>query len=124
MKNYLQIILIFTTSIIFSQNNKNEKTSFGVIGNCEMCKLRIEKAAISVKGVKYANWNIPENILTLVYNSKKVSLSEIHTSIAKIGHDTSEATAPTEVYNQLPTCCLYIREQKNKAPLNNEALLQ
>jgi copper chaperone CopZ len=112
MKNYFQILLIFTTSIIFSQTSKNEKTSFGVNGNCEMCKMRIEKAAISVKGVKYANWNIPESILTLVYNSKKVSLSEIHTSIADSGHDTSEANAPNEVYNQLPTCCLYIRKQK------------
>jgi len=118
MKKFIYILFLTITPILCAQNNsKQEKTSFKVSGNCEMCKMRIEKAALSVKGVKYAKWNIPENQLTLVYNSNKVELIEIHNSIAQSGHDTSDIAAPLEIYNHLPICCLYIRDKNNKAPL-------
>lgn len=110
MKKYLVLKLIIFSSFLSAQNSKNEKVSFDVSGNCEMCKMRIEKAALSVKGVKYANWNIPENRMTLTFNSKRVELIEIHKSIANSGHDTSEVLASDEVYAELPICCLYIRD--------------
>ena len=110
MKNFLLIKLLIFSSFLSAQDSKNKKTSFEVLGNCEMCKMRIEKAAISVKGVKFANWNIPDNKLTLIYNSKRVDLIEIHKSIANSGHDTSEISAPDEVYVELPICCLYVRD--------------
>ncbi len=91
--------------------SKKEITKFQVLGNCEMCKMRIEKAALSVKGVKYAKWDIPSNQLTLIYNLNKSNLIDIHNSIAAIGHDTDMKLAPSEVYNELPICCLYIRKK-------------
>ena len=117
MKKYIYLVLLLFVSLISAQtNSKKQKTSFKVFGNCEMCKMRIEKAALSVSGVKFATWNIPENQLTLIYNSNKVELLEIHNSIAISGHDTSIKDAPIDVYNDLPICCLYVREEKSKAP--------
>ena len=111
MKKYIYLLFIFSLSTANAQDNsKNKKTVIKVSGNCEMCKMRIEKAALSVKGVKYANWNIPENRMTLTFNSKRVELIEIHKSIANSGHDTSEVLASDEVYAELPICCLYIRD--------------
>ena len=110
MKKYLVLKLLIFSSFLSAQNSKNEKVSFDVSGNCEMCKMRIEKAALSVKGVKYANWDIPENRMTLTFNSNRVDLIEIHKSIANSGHDTSEVLALDEVYAELPVCCLYIRD--------------
>ena len=104
-------MLIFS-SFLSAQNSKNEKVSFDVSGNCEMCKMRIEKAALSVKGVKYANWSIPDNDLRLIYNSNKIDIVEIHKSISNSGHDTSELKAPLEIYNGLPNCCLYPRDDQ------------
>ncbi len=118
MKNYIYILFLVSASTINAQDSsKKEKTTFKVLGNCEMCKMRIEKAALSVSGVKFATWNIPENQLTLIYNSNKVELLEIHNSIANSGHDTSDIEAPTDIYNELPICCLYVRDKKNNAPL-------
>tara|TARA_B100001057_G_scaffold500930_1_gene618921 strand:- start:2460 stop:2813 length:354 start_codon:yes stop_codon:yes gene_type:complete len=115
MKIYISLLFTFCIFTVNAQTgSKNEKTSIKVLGNCEMCKMRIEKAALSVKGVKYANWSIPENQLRLIYNSNKIDLAEVHKSVSNVGHDTSEMRAPTEIYNELPICCLYVRK-KNKA---------
>lgn len=38
-----------------------------------MCKARIEKASLKVKGVKYVNWDIPSKQLTLILDENKCS---------------------------------------------------
>jgi copper chaperone CopZ len=107
MKNLIVICLLILPLTLISQ--KNIKANFEVSGNCEMCKKRIEKAALNVKGLKVANWDIPSNILSIVYNSEKVNLHEIQTTIAKVGHDTPLKKAPDETYFNLPICCIYKR---------------
>ena len=107
MKNLIVICLLILPLTLSAQ--KNEKANFEVSGNCEMCKKRIEKAALSVKGLKVANWDIPSNILSIVYHSEKVNLLEIQTAIAEVGHDTPLAKAPDVTYYKLPMCCLYKR---------------
>ena len=90
--------------------SKNEKASLEVLGNCGMCKDRIEKATISVKGVKYASWDIPSSQLRLVYNGLKTNLDAIEKQIAASGHDTENNQATVEIYDQLPACCQYVRK--------------
>mgnify|MGYP001171590208 FL=1 len=111
MKKYIYLLFVIFLSNAYAQDSpKKKKVSFKVSGNCEMCKMRIEKAALSVNGVKYANWSIPENQLRLIYNSNKVNIIEVHESVSNSGHDTSERKAPSEIYSELPLCCLYVRE--------------
>ena len=74
-----------------------------------MCKKTIEKAALSIKGVKMAKWDIPSNKISLIYNPRKANLSSIHHAIAKSGYDTSETVAKDKDYDGLPDCCQYIR---------------
>ena len=108
---YIYLLFIFSLSTANAQDNsKNKKTVIKVSGNCEMCKMRIEKASLSLKGVKYASWSIPDNELRLIYNSNKIDIVGIHKSISNSGHDTSEMKAPLEIYNALPACCLYPRD--------------
>lgn len=83
---------------------------FWVNGNCEMCQARIQKAALSVKGVKMATWDIESKILTLIYNDKKCNLDDVKKSIAAVGHDSETHKAPNEVYEQLHSCCKYERQ--------------
>ena len=73
-------------------------------------KKRIEKAAI-FKGVKLADWDIPSNKISLIFNPKKVDLKKIHLQIAAKGHDTSEVLAKEIDYNELPECCQYPRKK-------------
>ena len=112
MKKILIILLALPLGMVAQDNQKkNAKAEFTVKGNCESCEKRIEKAALSIKGVKSAEWDIPSNKISLIYNHKKVTLEAIHTSIAAQGHDTSEAQAKKEDYDELPKCCQYDREQ-------------
>jgi Cu(I)/Ag(I) efflux system membrane fusion protein len=81
-----------------------------------MCKDRIEKASISVKGVKYASWDIPSGQLRLVYNGLKTNLEKIEKQIAASGHDTEHHKAIVEIYTQLPACCQYVRKGQEPKP--------
>ncbi|HSH52832.1 MAG TPA: efflux RND transporter periplasmic adaptor subunit [Bacteroidales bacterium] len=85
----------------------SEHAMFEVDGACEMCKTRIEEAALSVNGVSGAEWGVDDHILHLSYDSKKVNLDDVHKTIAAVGHDTEKVKAPDSVYNDLPECCLY-----------------
>ena len=109
MKKLLLLSLFVISISVNGQNQKKKKSNFEVIGNCEICKKRIEKAALSLKGVKMATWDIPSNILSVTYNSNKILLDQIQSTIANVGHDTPLFRAPDDVYNELPMCCIYER---------------
>ena len=118
MKSLLISCFVVFSLFSYAQDNssKNEKASLEVLGNCGMCKDRIEKAAISVKGVKYASWDIPSSQLRLVYNGLKTNLDAIEKEIASSGHDTEHHEATVEVYDQLPACCQYVRKGEEPKP--------
>ena len=88
MKKLIIICLLIVPLSLSAQNEKNIKSNFEVNGNCVMCKKRIEKAALSVKGVKMAFWDIPSNIITVTHNTNKAPLRNIQKAIADVGHDT------------------------------------
>ena len=112
MKKIIILLIVLPMGIVAQEKQKkNKKVQFTVHGNCEMCEKRIEKAALSVKGVKLANWDIPSNQISLIYNPQKADLVTIHESIAAVGYDTSEAKAKKEDYNELPKCCQYDRKE-------------
>ena len=112
MKKILILLLALPLGMVAQEKQKkNTKIQFTVHGNCEMCEKRIEKAALSIKGVKSANWDIPSNQISLIYNPQKVDLKTIHIGIAAQGYDTSKATAKKEDYDELPKCCQYERKE-------------
>jgi len=81
--------------------------TFGVSGNCELCKERIEKVAKSVSGVSSAVWEVATKKIKVEFNPTVTNQDAIQKAIAKAGHDTEKFKAPDEVYKQLPECCLY-----------------
>lgn len=89
-----------------------EHTSFKVGGLCEMCKDRIETAALSVNGVKSATWESESQMLHLDFDSAKTNLDKIQKAVAKVGHDTEKYKADDKVYKDMPECCLYRNENQ------------
>ena len=74
-------------------------------------RIELRNGTIKLKGVKYVNWDIISNNVSLIYNSKKTkSRRTIHKGISLLGHSTNKYTAPSEIYNSLPDCCLYENE--------------
>jgi len=100
------LVLLFITAMSYAQD-KNKKMSFEVDGKCEMCKMRIEKAALGVKGVKYALWDIPSHTLSLIVDERKTDAMVIKTALVNVGHDTKELKATEEAYAGIHPCCKY-----------------
>jgi Cu(I)/Ag(I) efflux system membrane fusion protein len=94
--------LVTTTSAPYTKH-----TTFGVSGNCEMCKDRIEKAAQSVKGVSSAVWDVTTKKINVEYDDNLTNPGAIQKSIAMVGHDTEKVKADVKTYNALPDCCKY-----------------
>ena len=105
----LVVMFIFGTFMVFA-GNKIEKIE--VKGNCGMCEKRIEKAALAVPGVSKADWNKETKKMEVVFDDSKTNLDKIEVAIAKVGHDTKNHKATTEVYDKLPGCCKYERTVK------------
>jgi len=84
-----------------------EHLQFKVLGNCEMCKDRIETAAKSVSGVSSADWSTETKMLHVQFDTSKTNSDNIQKAIALVGHDTEKYKASDAVYKALPECCLY-----------------
>lgn len=81
--------------------------SFGVRGNCGMCKDTIEKAANGVEGVATANWDTDKKKIDVSFDSSKTDEMAIHKAIAASGYDTEKVAGSEEAYKNLPGCCQY-----------------
>ena len=83
------------------------QTSFGVKGNCGMCKKTIETAALSLDGVLSAQWSGQTKQISLVYDPQVVELLNIHKAIANSGYGTELVEYNMDNYDELPLCCQY-----------------
>ena len=117
MKTQLSIIASFLFMSIFSFAQKSEsllhKENIKVWGNCEMCKKRIENAAISA-GAITATWDEESKLLAVKFDGAKSSNKKIQENVAAAGHDTQDEIASDKVYKKLPGCCQYERNTTDK----------
>ncbi|MBW6478660.1 MAG: cation transporter [Bacteroidales bacterium] len=115
-------LLLIPRQEVYAQGRDVEEVEFTVLGNCGMCKERIERAAYSVRGVRSANWNQQKQELTVAFRSDRTNQETIERAIAKVGHDTENFLADEETHTNLHQCCIYERDpellKKNK--LHNE----
>ena len=110
MKTILSILLVTLFSMGLSAQEKESKidtAKFEVKGVCNMCKERIENAAL-IKGVKWVEWDKVTDTLTVIYRIDKAELLDIHKSIAEAGHTTDKVECNIDAYNKLPACCAYM----------------
>jgi mercuric ion binding protein len=82
-----------------------------VLGNCGMCKTRIENAVNELDGVFFSFWDDKTQKLHVRFDASKLSLEDIELELASIGHDTKRFKAADEVYDNLHSCCKYDRKQ-------------
>jgi len=119
---------VFLTNLILTKDNSETliiepeaivelmgtETSFGVKGNCKMCKSTIETAALSLEGVLKADWDVKTKQVSLVYDTQMVDLTSIHQAISNSGYGTDLNELNKEAYNNLPLCCQYDPEMEIK----------
>jgi len=108
MKNLI-VILISLFSLNAVQAQHVVKETITVSGNCGMCKKNIENSI--KKDVKSAVWNKDTKVLTVKYDSDKISRDQIEQKIAAAGYDTEKYKASDAAYAKLNECCQYTRKE-------------
>jgi mercuric ion binding protein len=83
------------------------EASFGVRGNCGMCKKTIETAANSIDGVASATWDKEKKKMDVSFDASKTNAMAVQTAVANSGYDTENVVGNLESYNGLPGCCKY-----------------
>ncbi len=112
MNKIIIAVLCAVINFTAAAQKKNIKTeTFKVLGTCEQCKARIETALKNI-GTYKANWVIETNMLTVSFDSTKLSKTKISKKLAAVGHDNEEFKTDEKTYNSLPKCCYYDREVK------------
>ena len=119
---YIAITLVLITGVSCGEKVSNEEntvvmkvtdgisiSTFKVWGNCDMCKETIE-GSLKVDGVVSADWNTDSKMITVSFDSTKISLDQIQKHIASVGYDNVKYTAEDKVYNELHDCCQYDRK--------------
>ncbi len=95
------------------------KYSVYVSGRCQGCKARIEAAALSVKGVTSATWNVETQALVAEMSDKSV-ITPLQDAVLAAGHDIADRHAASAAYLALPHCCRY----RDGEPSAEEAALR
>lgn len=95
------------TDTEISNETAMTNVSFGVRGNCGMCKTTIEKAANNVEGVATATWDVDKKKIEVSFDEAKTDAILIHKAIAASGYDTDKVKGDLDAYEGLPGCCKY-----------------
>lgn len=114
MKKNVFWLLILLITIPFTVKGAEKTEKIKVYGNCSMCKERIEKAANGLPGVKTAKWSEASMMLKVTYNPDSLNSDTIKRAMAKVGHDTDTYRADNKTYEQLHSCCKYVRPKEKK----------
>ena len=113
MKKVILAVAIFATlglTNVFGQNEMTKMqnstismTSFGVRGNCGMCKKTIEKAAYSVVGVSKADWDKDKKMIMVSFDNSKTNEMAVQKAIASSGYDTAKVSSRCKKTRLVPS---------------------
>lgn len=104
--------LIQPTSYV-SDSIPENALQISVSGECGLCEERIEKTALTVIGVNFADYDLKRKVLNLEMDPAIFKKSELLNALTQAGHDADGVKATDEAYNALPSCCHY-RDMKIK----------
>lgn len=106
-KTILSFAFMMAVGMATSFAQEVTNTTFGVRGNCGMCKGTIEKAANSVDGVTKAVWDVSKKKIDVSFDASKTNIAAIQKVISASGYDTEKTEADEAAYNNLHGCCQY-----------------
>lgn len=106
----LTALLVGVSLISFAQNEpvkvaKGYQVDIQTSAICEMCQHAIEYDLTFAKGVKSADLNLDNKVVTIVYNENKITPEELRTRITKVGYHADFMARDSIAYENLPMCC-------------------
>ena len=103
MKKYISTIIILLVAVTsLCAKNHNKRIIFTTIPqmHCESCEKKIQGNIRFVKGVKVIMTNIPQQTVTITYDSLKCSKEDLVKAFKKIKYEVQEVNP-----DSLPACC-------------------
>lgn len=104
-------LMLISTSA-FSQKNKNVQTSViktkiycDHCKECETCGDKFHKDLYNEDGIKRVGVDSKANTITVIYDTRKITLDKIRLSISKLGYDADEVKADPAGIAKLDGCC-------------------
>lgn len=116
MKIRISFLLTFMllSLIGLSQSDKSSRVHTATIKTkiycdhckiCESCGGRILKQLYNVEGVKSTEVDSKSNTIRVVYDTKKISIEKIRTTISELGFDADDVPADARAVAKLDECC-------------------
>jgi copper chaperone CopZ len=101
---WVALIGITTTNVnAFTSNDKVVKIKTSA--KCGMCKRKLEREVSLSKGVKEAQLDLADKVLTVKYHDGKTDEDKIRETVTKIGYDADSKVAVQASHDKLPKCC-------------------
>lgn len=110
MKTLFSTITTFLVMTSFAQKEpvkvaKGHQVEIQTSAICAMCQHAIEYDLTFAKGVKSADLNLDNKVVTIVYNEDKITPEELRTRITKVGYHADFMARDSIAYENLPMCC-------------------
>lgn len=103
--SFFMLSLMFTSCAVFKGNSEIQTVEIKTNAECDQCKTRLEGELNYIKGIKFAELDVPSKVITVKFDASKISLLEVKNTISKIGYDAGEVKAIPESQKALPACC-------------------
>jgi copper chaperone CopZ len=97
---FLFFFFIFSFSLE-AQYARKTKATIKTSAECEFCKKNIEKNLLKIKGIKKVDCDFVKNEVSLVYNSKKITLDEIKKQLVILGYDADDQKANFDKFKKI-----------------------
>jgi periplasmic mercuric ion binding protein len=104
-KLILILVAVFTVISVNAQKEKKVMDTIMTSSECGMCKITIEDGLNYVKGISFAELDVPTKKLVVKYKVSLITLEEIRILVSNLGYDADDLEANEEAYNNLPKCC-------------------
>lgn len=105
MKALFLIGFLLLTGTVFGQDAKVQTVQIQTNAECGACKKRIEEKLNYTKGVKFAELDLTNKVLTVKFTTKQISLDEVKKTVSEIGYNADEVKANKTAQENLPACC-------------------
>ena len=106
------IVLILFSASAFSQKKDNIQTAVvktkiycDHCKQCETCGDKFNKDLYNEDGIKRVDIDSKANIITVIYDTRKIDIDKIRLFISKLGYDADELKADPAGVEKLDGCC-------------------
>ena len=103
MRKFIFVFTLLGGFNAFSQ--ATEKVEIKTSAICEMCKETILYDLTFTKGIKDADLNLENKVVTVEFKPGKLTVEEIRERISKLGYNADSVMRDPEAYANLPMCC-------------------